>query len=84
MRGVIHVFVPVSEANVAAVIGWHTTTINDDSKENESNTCDGFHQAQNKVDLQKLLNIVGHDVDEATHLSITSYIKGLDDIQSNQ
>ena len=42
---------PVSEANVASVVSWHTSAVDDNTQQDESSASKDFHHAENKFDL---------------------------------
>lgn len=44
-------YVPVSETDVASVVSWHTSTVDDDTEKDETCTGKNFHHAENKFDL---------------------------------
>ena len=50
----VNIFIPVFGTNVTSMIGWYTTTVDDNSQDYESNAGDNFHYAENKFDLTRL------------------------------
>jgi hypothetical protein len=71
-------FIPICETDVASVIGWYATTVDNDSQDHESNASDNFQQAQSKFDLIRLVVNSCYPV-VVTYLSIASDSKVLDD-----
>jgi hypothetical protein len=48
------IFIPVSSADVASVISWNATAVNNDSQDHESHAGGDFHYTENKFDLTRL------------------------------
>jgi hypothetical protein len=65
------------------MIGWYTTTVDNNSQDHESNTTCDFHYAKNKFDLTQL----AADTDRPwviAYLSIASDSKELDDYKGEK
>jgi hypothetical protein len=59
--------VPVLESEVATVIGWDTTAVDDDTKDDETNDSDNLDRAENELNLSVTLdteNVDNGDQDE--------------------
>lgn len=65
------------------MIGWYTTTVDDNSQDYESNAGDNFHYAENKFDLTRLATNTDRPW-VITYFSITSNSKELDDGKSQK